>query len=96
MKLIYRKDTGEVKMTTDGNIEYDHNIFSEKIITPNADEKDKIKQNWKGKIKDSKLILEKSDNIISKEKSDRRITLKDDLEKATTIKELKQIILELI
>ena len=88
MFLYYRKN-GEVVMKSE-----------EKMDTPflvlevNPDE-DKVKENWKMKVNDGQVEYEKPQYIKDKEKPSAE-ELKEKVEKAKTINEMKDIIKLLI
>ncbi len=87
MTYLYYKDE-QLKMMSETPIETELD-FIEKNLT--KEESEKIKNiNWERKIENGELVFEKSQAVLDKE------TKIDEINKATTITELKEILLNLI
>ena len=86
---LISKETGEIKSICDGIIGYDKEIFNLKKITTTTEQDNLIQQNYKLKYTD-KLELEKPPHILEAEK---KAELKDKIDKATTLKELKDLLI---
>jgi len=71
-------------------------ILNKIRLTPTSDEIDKLELNYKSFIKNNKLVLEKPDWLISEEKEQQKQNLKKQLESVNTIKDLKNILKELL
>jgi len=91
MYITYRKNTKEVVMISEGLNQINNSNLETIKINPTKDELDKINQGYILKY-DKGLKLEKHWSMELKEK---QITL-DEVEKATTVKALKDIIIKLI
>lgn len=85
--ILYNKD-GRVKAIADSSIEYDQNIFTVKKIEITEDDDEKIKKGFRLKYTD-KLEFEETEEI-------KKINLKDELAKAKTNTDLKNILNKLI
>jgi len=86
---LISKETGEVKSVCDDIIGYDKEIFNLKKITTTTEQDNLIQQNYKLKYTD-KLKLEKPLHILEAEK---KADFKDKIDKATTLKELKDLLI---
>ena len=89
---LISKLTGEVKAISDGVIEFDKTLFDLKKITTTAEQDDKIQQNYKLKFTD-KLEIEEPEHIKEENK---KADLKDKIDKATTLKQLKDLLINII
>ena len=89
-KHFYYDNEGYVCMYADGLNESKFNVLELEV---SQEELDKITEGYIPKIRDGTLILEESDKI---EKKMSIIKLKDDLQKATKVEELKTIINKLL
>jgi len=89
--IIYRKQTKQVEMISDGKIKYDKSIFAEKemILTPT-----KFKE-----LLDSERTLLINGKLILNPRIDKQTKIKeleDELEQITDLDETKQLIKKLI
>ena len=85
--ILYNKD-GKVLAIADGSIGYDKNIFTAKEIEITNEDDEKIKNGYRLKYTD-KLEFEETEEI-------KKINLKEELSKAKTISEIKNILNNLI
>jgi acid phosphatase class B len=91
MYIIYRKLNKKVEMLSDGKIKYDKNIFAEKEMSLTDKEYNDIINSEEAFYKNGKLnIKPKINNILEKQK------LEQELENATDISKVKEIIKKLI
>ena len=90
---FYYDNNGVVTMYSDGE---NQTILNKIRLTPTSDEIDKLELNYKSFIKNNKLVLEKPDWLISEEKEQQKQNLKKQLESVNTIKDLKNILKELL
>jgi len=71
---IYYDNSEEVAMVSAGKIKAPNFKYISKTLT--KDEEEKFEQNWKGKIKNGKLTLEKPPHIIEEDKKDLLLNIK--------------------
>lgn len=83
MIYLISKKTDEVKMVSKDKIIYDPNLFYEKEINDND-------------FEGFRMIFDKKNNKLIKEKLDKTVDLKSEIDSAKDITELKQIIKKLI
>lgn len=95
MKFYY-SDNGNVKMYSNGIIQYDPSKLSVIDITPTQNELDKINQNYIILIKDGKLSFEENIDKKKKDKINDIDKLLKKINKSSTIDDLKDDMVDLI
>lgn len=92
MYFIYNK-FGDVKMYSDSEQEYDTSVFKSVEIEPTPNELEKIKQNYEIKIVKKKLQFSNNDDQKKKDKDDE---IRQEIVNATTINDIKDILIKLL
>ena len=91
MYIIYKKQTKQVEMLSEGKIKYDKSIFAEKEMTLNKTQLNELYNSERTLLINGKLILNPRIDKQTKIKE-----LEDELEQITDLDETKQLIKKLI